>query len=224
MSDTLRKAKVWDMCLRLFHWSLAILFALSAYSAFQDKFGIYADMHFYAGYSVLILVVWRIIWGFFGSETARFSHFMGSPMAALKHLSAMVRGAPYSEVGHSPLAGYSVLLILLMLLAQAIMGLFATDGMIFSGPLSREVSGSLSSSLTSWHKLLGNALLWVIGLHILAVCLYALLKKVNLVGPMITGKATLGAGQQAPSLGSNWLGLILFFVAGGIVCTAVFIL
>lgn len=224
MSDTQSKVKVWDMCLRLFHWSLAILFALSAYSAFQDKFGIYADMHFYAGYTILILVVWRLLWGFVGSETARFSTFVGSPKAAIIHLRAMITGTPYSEVGHSPLAGYSVLLMLLLLLAQATMGLFATDGMIFSGPLSREVSGALSSDLTKWHKLLGLTLIYLIGLHIFVICLYGFVKKTNLVWPMIVGSARVGAGQAAPVLRSNWLGLLLFFAAGGIVCTLVFIL
>lgn len=224
MTETPRKVQVWDMCLRLFHWSLAILFALSAYSAFQDKFGIYADMHFYAGYTILILVAWRIIWGFVGSETARFSRFVGSPRAAIKHLQSMITGTPYSEVGHSPLAGYSVLLMLLLLLAQAIMGLFATDGMIFSGPLSRTVSGAMSSDLTSWHKLLGLALIYLIGLHIFVICLYGFVKKANLVWPMIVGKARLGAGQEAPAMRSNWLGFVLFFAAGGVVCTLVFVI
>lgn len=224
MSDTQRKVKVWDICLRLFHWSLAILFALSSYSAFQDKFGIYADMHFYAGYTILILIVWRFIWGFVGSETARFSSFVGSPKAAIKHFGAMISGTPYSEVGHSPLAGYSVLLMLILLFAQATMGLFATDGMIFSGPLSREVTGALSSDLTKWHKLLGLGLLYLIGLHILVICLYGLVKKANLVWPMIIGSARIGAGQDAPELKSNWLGLLVFFVAGGLVCTLVFVI
>ena len=224
MSDTQRKVKVWDICLRFFHWSLAILFALSAYSAFQDKFGIYADMHFYAGYTILILIVWRFIWGFVGSETARFSSFVGSPKAAIKHFGAMISGTPYSEVGHSPLAGYSVLLMLILLFAQAAMGLFATDGMIFSGPLSREVTGALSSDLTKWHKLLGLGLLYLIGLHILVICLYGLVKKANLVWPIIIGSARIGAGQDAPELRPNWLGLLLFVVAGGLVCTLVFIL
>lgn len=224
MSDTQQKVKVWDMCLRLFHWSLAVLFALSAFSAFQDKFGMYADMHFYAGYTILILLVWRFIWGFWGSETARFSHFVGSPTAAIKHLRAMITGAPYSEVGHSPLAGYSVLLMLLLLLAQAMMGLFATDGMIFSGPLSRDVSGAMSSDLTKWHKLLGLMLIYLIGLHIFVICLYGFVKKANLVWPMIVGSARICAGQSAPTMRSNWLGLLLFILAGGVVCTLVFLL
>ena len=175
------KIKVWDICIRLFHWSLAVLFGLSSYSAFQDKFGTYADMHFLSGYMILILVVWRLAWGFFGSETARFTSFISSPKAAIGHFVSMLRGAPYTSVGHSPLAGYSVLLVLTLLLAQAVMGLFASDGMIFSGPLSRVVDSGFRSDLTSWHRLLGLVLMGLIGLHIVVIASYAVFKRVNLV-------------------------------------------
>lgn len=215
--------KVWDICLRLFHWALAILFVLSSYSAFQDKFGIYADMHFLSGYTILILVVWRLIWGFVGSETARFAKFVGSPKAAVTHLLSMLRGEPYKTVGHSPLAGYSVLLMLILLLAQATMGLFASDGMIFSGPLTRAVDSSMRSDLTSWHRLLGVTLIWVVALHVLVVLCYAFLKRVNLVWPMISGNAQ-SQGLRAPTIKPMWQGLIAFVAAGGLVCTLVFLL
>lgn len=219
-----RKIKVWDGAIRLFHWTLAILFVLSAYSAFQDKFGTYADMHFYAGYSILILVVWRILWGLVGSDTARFSTFIKTPMAAVRHLKAMASGESYKEIGHSPLAGFSVMLMLILLLAQAVMGLFATDGMIFSGPLSSSVSGSMGSDLTSWHKLLGKILIGLISLHVLVVLLYGLLKRANLVWPMIVGKTKVSAGAVEPGFRPVWLSLLVFFAAGGLVCTLVFVL
>lgn len=218
------KTRVWDAGLRLFHWSLVVLFCLSAYSAFQDKFGPFADMHFYAGYTILILVVWRIAWGFVGSETARFSTFVKSPAAAVRHLLAMVRGEPYKETGHSPLAAISVLLMLLLLLAQAVMGLFASDGMIFSGPLSDSVSGSFGSSMTTWHKLLGRVLIGLVILHVTTIAAYALLKRVNLVWPMITGKADFSVADAPPALRSSWLALIVFFASGALVCTLVFVI
>ncbi len=222
--ETRQSVKVWDAPVRLFHWSLVILFVLSAYSAFQDKFGSYADMHFYSGYTILILVTWRVFWGFWGSETARFSTFLKSPVAAFTHLIAMIKGEPYREAGHSPLAALSVVLMLALLLAQAIMGLYASDGMIFSGPLSDDVSGRISSDMTTWHKLLGRILIGLVSLHVVAILLYALLKRVNLVGPMITGRAKHVPSAIGPALRSPWLALGLFFVAGGIVCSAVFLL
>lgn len=218
------KIKVWDGGIRLFHWALAVLFCLSCYSAFQDKFGIHADIHFYAGYNILILVIWRILWGVWGSETARFSHFVKSPIVALHHLLATVRGAPYTEVGHSPMAGFSVLLMLILLLAQAVMGLFASDGMIFSGPLSADVSSSVASDLTTWHKLLGRILIGLVAVHISAVLFYVVFKRVNLVWPMITGHVRAEEGTRPPRVRSIWLALGLFLVAGGGVCAWVFVL
>ncbi len=223
-NDTAASIKVWDICLRLFHWSLAVLFVLSAYSAFQDKFGVYADMHFLAGYTTLILVVWRIMWGLVGSDTARFSRFVASPAAAMRHLTSMLKGDPYQEVGHSALAGYSILLMLVLLLTQALMGLFASDGMIFSGPLSNEVSSSLRSDLTTWHKLLGRILIGLVCLHVLAIVAYAAFKRVNLVWPMIVGKRRAAEPTAQPQLKPAWLGLLCFVAAGAVVCTAVFVL
>lgn len=224
MSDLTDRKKiiVWDGAIRLFHWVLAALFCLSAYSAFQDKFGIYADMHFYAGYTILILVVWRILWGFVGSDTARFSSFVRSPAAAFRHLRQMVGGLPYRAVGHNPLGGLSVILMLILLLVQAIMGLFATDGMIFSGPLSGEVTSSLSSSLTSWHALLGRILIGVVVFHVVVVLLYWLFKRANLIWPMISGRVVADESKPVPKTKPNWQALILFVGVGAGVCLSIF--
>ncbi len=224
MGDTEPKKtiKVWDAGIRLFHWTLAILFCLSAYSAFQDKFGIYADMHLNAGIATLILVVWRIVWGVVGSDTARFSQFVKSPTAGFAHLKQMAAGLPYRAIGHNPLGGLSVVLMLVLLLAQASMGLFASDGMIFSGPLSMKVSGALSSSLTSWHALLGRVLIGVVAFHVLVVLVYGIFKRVNLVWPLISGNTGVDPSASAPIMKPGWLALLLFIAVGATVCLSVF--
>ncbi len=217
-----KKIKVWDIATRLFHWALAVLFCLSAYSAFQDKFGLYADMHRNAGVTILILVAWRILWGIVGSDTARFSHFIKSPRAVFQHLKQSFSSLPYKTIGHNPLGGLSVALMLVLLLAQAIMGLFASDGMIFSGPLSREVSGSLSSDLTNWHELLGRILIGVVAFHVLVVLMYGVFKRVNLIWPMISGNTSGEPSTLAPRMKPGWLALLLFIVVGATVCLSVF--
>ncbi len=214
--------KVWDSGIRLFHWTLAVLFCLSAYSAFQDKFGIYADMHLNAGVATLMLVIWRILWGVVGSDTARFSQFVKSPTAGFAHIKQMVAGLPYKSIGHNPLGGLSVALMLVLLLAQAMMGLFASDGMIFSGPLSAEVTGSLSSDLTEWHALLGRILIGVVAFHVLVVVVYGVLKRVNLVWPMISGNVGTEPSTPAPTMKPGWMALLLFIAAGATVCLSVF--
>ncbi len=217
-----KKTKIWDAPTRIFHWLLAVLFCLSAYSAFQDKFGIYADMHQNAGVAILILVVWRVVWGGVGSETARFSQFVKNPADAFTHLKQMLAGLPYTAVGHNPLGGLSVVLMLALLLAQTAMGLFASDGMIFSGPLSREVTGALSSTLTGWHELLGRILIGVAVFHVVVVLLYWLVKRANLIWPMITGNAVTQGSESAPVIKPGWQALLLFIAVGAVVCLSIF--
>lgn len=213
-----QKVQVWDAGTRMFHWTLVILFALSGYSAFEDKFGIYADIHLWSGYGVLVLVCWRILWGLFGSETARFGHFVKSPRATLAYGKTVFKEASYKWVGHNPMGAWSVVVMLSLLLAQAVMGLFATDGMFFSGPLSDQVDGGLSSSLTEWHEITGYILFGLVGLHLLVILFYALAKKVNLVGPMISGmKLQDGHISKAPQMQSQLLALLILAVVAAVI-------
>jgi len=181
------RIKVWDIGTRLFHWSLVVLFGMSAFSAFQDKFGLYADIHLWSGYGVLTLVSWRILWGFIGSDTARFGQFIKGPTATLAYFRSAFKKEPYRWVGHNPLGALSVLAMLMVLLVQAGLGLFATDDMVFSGPLSETITGRLAGNLTDLHKTIGCVLFGLVGLHLLVVILVLVRKKTNLVKPMITG-------------------------------------
>ncbi len=216
--------RVWDVPVRLFHWTLATLFALSAYSAFQDKFGIYADMHFYSGYTILILVTWRILWGFFGSKTAQFKTFVKGPSAILKNIKQLFNYDEDHTVGHKALGAVSVMLVLLLLLMQASFGLFASDGMIFSGPLSDEVSSNLRGFFTRWHKDIGLVLLGLVLLHLLAIAYYGMFKGDDLVTPMITGKKRVASHVEEPTRKPAWRAALFFLLAGGLVCTLVFVL
>ncbi|NVJ99046.1 MAG: cytochrome b/b6 domain-containing protein [Alphaproteobacteria bacterium] len=194
--------KVWDGATRLFHWALVIAFIFSVYSAFQDKYGIYAEIHTYAGVSVLALVAWRILWGIVGSDTSRFSHFVKGPNA----IRAYLRGEGWDGVGHNPLGALSVVLMLVLLLAQAGMGLFASDGMFFDGPFARD-AGSWSGDLTRWHRWTGYSLMGLAGLHVLAVLWYAGLKKIQMILPIITGSKQFSKAVAAPRLRSPILAL-----------------
>ncbi|UTW58882.1 cytochrome b/b6 domain-containing protein [Kordiimonas sp. SCSIO 12603] len=178
----MNKIKLWDGAVRVFHWSLALLFGLSLYSAFQDKFGIYADMHYYSGVAIIGLVLWRILWGFVGSDTARFAFFLKGPSGVRSYLKG-----DNSHIGHNPLGGWSVILMLLALFVQAVLGLFSSDGMLFGGPFS--VYANDSNAITNIHEYLGYGLMGLIGLHILAVLFYELIKKQKLIMPMLTGWA-----------------------------------
>lgn len=212
MSENLnrKKIKVWDISTRLFHWVLVILFCMSAYSAFENKFGIYGDMHLYSGIAVLVLVTWRILWGLIGSETARFKNFVRGP----KHMKAYLElKADDQHAGHNPIGGVSVMIALMLLLAQALLGLYSTDDILFSGPFAHSINNA--GDVTDIHEILGYTLIGWVALHVLAVVYHRLVMKADLVTPMITGMKMVHNMVAAPVMGSPLLSVACLMVAGG---------
>lgn len=172
---------VWDLPTRLFHW----LFAAAVIGAIVTVKvgGRWMDWHLPFGVTALVLLSFRIVWGFTGSRYARFSSFVKGPVAVWQYLRQPQERSP---AGHSPLGGWSVIALLLVVAVQAGTGLFATDDILTSGPLNPFVSGDAAALLTSIHKWNENILLGLIGLHLLAIAVYALRGK-QLVPPMMTG-------------------------------------
>lgn len=203
--------KVWDGPTRLFHWSLVALVATSYVTARNG----WIDWHFYAGYSILALVLFRILWGLFGSETARFAHFVRGPRAAIAHLRHLLRRDADEEAGHNAAGAAMVLALLGLLLFQAGSGLFATDGLFSEGPLASLVGPEWSERITGWHGLSFDLIMIAVALHVLAVVVYGLLLRHDLVRPMITGWKRLPTAIAAPRMVTPWLALGLLAVAVG---------
>ncbi len=190
----MKKIKVWDLPVRLFHWLIVGLVAFSWYMAEQGQL----RLHMYSGTAILTLVIFRIIWGFFGSTTGRFSHFVKGPGAVMAYLRRLREKGDIHPVGHNPSGGWAVILMLLLLLTQAILGLFASEqDVFFFAPLSDLVSLETSHLLTELHETLFNVLLTVVILHIAAVLFYLLVKKTDLILPMITGKKAVSDPHPA---------------------------
>ena len=99
------------------------------------------------------------------------------------------RQSPHAA-GHNPVGALVVVLFFCLLLTQATTGMFANDEIVFEGPLADMVSRDMSDNLTSWHHYIAQALLWLVGLHIVANISYWLVLKHNLILPMFTGKAS----------------------------------
>ncbi len=194
----IRQVKVWDGWVRLVHWSIVLLLGLSWWSIQTGRM----QLHYLSGYTILALVLFRIGWGFVGSDTARFSQFLRSPLAALRHLREFRRRELEPEIGHNPAGGWMVLILLLLLLAQPLTGLFANTGYGDYGPLAKSVSEETSDWLTGLHHRNFKLILAAASLHILAVAAHALLKGQNLVRPMLTGRKPLPATATPPRLGS----------------------
>jgi cytochrome b len=201
------KLPIWDLPIRLFHWVLVGLIALSWWSAEYH----YDDLHIWLGIAVLTLLIFRILWGFFGSSTARFANFIRGPRAVFGYLRGEWRG-----IGHNPLGALSVVALLGLVSLQVGLGLIASDeDGLMQGPLVNLVSLGVSDTATELHEELFNVLLALIGLHIAAI-LYYRFKGKKLVSPMITGKGEVDPGVQPMRSGKGWVAILCLIVAIGI--------
>jgi cytochrome b len=178
----------WDLPTRLFHWTLVVLVGTAWVSR---KWGD-ADLvwHKWNGYAILILVVWRLIWGFTGSSTARFRSFFYWPWTAAGYGIDFALRRPRHFLGHNPLGGSVVFLMLGLVGLQGVLGLFSYDDHDSNagGPLAGKVADATWAAITKWHIFMFNVILAVVALHVLANLLYILWKGENLVKPMFTGK------------------------------------
>ncbi len=200
----MQRQRVWDLPIRLFHWLLVASIAFAYVSG--QLGGNLIDWHARAGFLILGLVVFRLVWGLVGTPTARFATFVRGPAAIAAYLRGEWRG-----IGHNPLGALSVLGLLALIGAQAATGLFTNDDIAFQGPFADWVGKELSDRFHGWHALLQNALLVLIGVHVAAIVFYARIKKENLVKPMITGWTEAPAtGTPAPLRGG---GVVAFVVS-----------
>jgi cytochrome b len=243
------RIKVWDLPTRLVHWLLAAAFlyawwTVEAPDGWWEKaapLGVLGPMgaaahwwaadvtrlqwHRWAGYFILGLVVFRLYWGLVGAETARFSHFLKGPAATGRYFAGLLRKDGGSSLGHNPMGGWSVVALLAAVAAIVGLGLFAVDVDAFEGgPLSGKVSFEMGRQIAHWHELAFNVALGLIALHLAAIASYALVKRENLVGAMVTGNKPRPPGAGELAFAPVWrlgLGVILsvgvaWFVAHGL--------
>ena len=170
-----------------------------------------------SGYAILVLVLFRILWGFAGSTYARFSNFLAGPSTCLQFAMKLLMRAPAPSAGHNPLGGWMVLVLLLALLFQTGTGLFANDDLLAEGPLAALISKATSDQLSRFHSWNFNLLLLLAAAHILAVLYHAVFMKESLIGAMFTGvkhlPADFAAGRTPARFASPWLALVLLLVA-----------
>jgi cytochrome b len=217
------RIRVWDLPVRLFHWVLVILLATSYFSGRAG--GDWMQLHFWSGYAILTLLLFRIVWGFIGSTTARFSDFVKGPSAALRHVAELVGVDRPREAGHNPLGGAMVVVLIFAVLAQVVAGLFSadTDTGVVTGPLSKFIADKWIERATAFHTYWVNVLLILIGVHVLAALVYLVWKRQNLIGAMISGHKPMDdvvhPGQAAPRLqfASGKLAISLLIACAAIV-------
>jgi cytochrome b len=203
-------ARVWDLPVRLFHWTLVPLIAFSWWSAENEQL----EWHLWSGYGIMSLVLFRLLWGVFGSSTARFSSFVRGPKAVVGYMRDM-RG--WKPIGHTPLGALSVLALLSILILQVVTGLInADDDGLIEGPLAGLISYDLSDTAHDFHETLFDLLWILILLHVAAIIFYRLALGKRLLGPMITGRSAAAADTEPMRPGKWWVALICLALGIGI--------
>ena len=200
---------VWDLPVRIFHWLLVSLFAASWITATLG--GVALKYHFWSGYSILVLVLFRIGWGFVGGIYARFGTFLHGPRQVLAALRELASRRPTQSVGHNPLGGWMVFFLLLELLTQALTGLCANDDIFNEGPWAGHLTKAVSDRLTGLHHVYFKVLLGLVMVHMAAIAYHRFVKGENLVVPMLTGYKWVSA--SVPRRINLWRGAMVFFGA-----------
>lgn len=203
-------ATVWDLPIRVFHWALALLFAVAYLSGVQP--GYYA-VHKGSGYAILGLLVFRLIWGFIGPGPARFVSFIKGPAVVLGHLKELLHRQHRPLPGHNPLGGWAVVAILALMAVQIMSGLFAAT-FDYEGPLARLLSDSGQDMMAGLHAFTVNLLLAVLALHLVGIAVTSFLGRENLIASMIHGRKQLAVGDLAAvRLASRWRAAVAVGIA-----------
>lgn len=229
-SASTRKVRVWDLPTRIFHWSLVtgILVAWASWR-YSEAIGDYTlKVHRWTGMLILVLLVFRVMWGVVGSSTSRLSRLFFAPWTSLGYAISMLRGPARHYLGHNPLGSYMILALLAAVALQATLGLFTVEhNDVTAGPLYRLVSEETREVISHWHgRWFYRALLVLIPLHILANIGYGLIKRDPLIRAMITGRKPADEYVDAPeaeiTANANVKALICLAVAAALVFGTIF--
>ncbi len=169
----MQSIKVWDLPVRLCHWTLAATVLINLTITEEGS-----PPHEYVGYVAAGVVVFRLIWGLIGTKHARFSDFFPTPSRIKHHFQTLAHGGNTQELGHNPFAA---------LMMFVLWGLVLTLGT--TGYMMAEYIDS-PFWISDLHELAANSLIPCIVLHIFAAVAMSHISKVNLIKAMITGKKT----------------------------------
>ena len=183
---------VWDLPTRIFHWALALSFAGAFLTCESER---WCDFHVLLGYTVLGLIVFRLVWGFVGTRYSRFAEFLRSPAYVIRYIAQLLRGHAEHSVGHNPAGAVAILLLLLLGIASGVSGWAVYE----------EVGGDWLEEL---HEFTSNAMLAVVFVHIAGVLVTSYLHDENLIVAMITGRKR-GPVNQAISNNYRLIAMLL---------------
>ena len=193
----MHSVKVWDLPTRVFHWCLVAAILLAYFTSAGRPSGFLFALHLIGGYGVVLLLAFRLAWGVFGGEYARFASFLRGWTAVKEHARSLLERAPVRSLGHNAIGGWMIMLMLATLLVIVTTGLLAEGITGGAGPLSAVLPTELVKPVGAVHKWLGDAILVIAGIHAAGVLGESLLNRENLVRAMITGRKYAEAARDA---------------------------
>ena len=196
---------VWDLPVRVFHWSLVALVAAAWASAEAG----WMEIHFYTGYAIATLLLFRIAWGLAGPRYARFASFVAGPRAVLAYLRGWLDGSAREPAGHTPAGGWMIIALLVLLLLQVASGMLNSHDGLDAGPWYWAASEDLRDLAEDTHETVFDLLLAAAAVHVVAVLLYLLRPGVNLVAAMFSGRKR----TAEPAIPGSRLPLALLLLA-----------
>jgi len=209
--DGQTKARAWDVPVRVSHWLLAACVLIAWLTRDPRE----ADLHAAAGYCALVLVAFRIAWGWLGTRHARFADFQYGPRAAFEYVAALLKGVPRHYTGHNPAGSWSVYLLLAGVLLTGVTGVVAIGAMFAMGPLPIALEPATTNLVREIHEWLAWALLAVIALHVAGALASSARHRENLVGAMFTGRKHVHEGDAVDAPARRGVAAALLLVAVG---------
>jgi cytochrome b len=194
----LEKQLIWDWPVRLCHWLLVVCFAGAWMTAESERWRL---VHVTFGYTMIGLVVFRLVWGIIGTRHARFASFVRGPLVILRYARSLLALTPAFYAGHNPLGALAVIVLLGLVLITA-----GTGHLVYA-----DAAGELAEEM---HEAAAGILLGTVIVHIIGVTATSVLHRENLIGAMITGRklADRGAAIQWSFL---WVAAVMFAVVLG---------
>lgn len=198
---------IWDLPVRLFHWLLVSTFLAQWITA--ELGSEYMQYHIYCGYFMLFLLSFRVLWGLIGTKHARFLSFFPT----WSRLKSYLKPAPTCDrlepAGHNPMGASMILVMLVLLFAQSISGLFITDDVYSSGPYYGVLEGDWEKLCNRLHDICFTLLQVCVSLHVAAIAFYKIAKNKNLVLPMLTGKKSSDEVKAEDAINGSKLAIAL---------------
>ncbi|WP_108787895.1 cytochrome b/b6 domain-containing protein [Erythrobacter sp. Alg231-14] len=215
MATNTQRVNIWDAPVRVTHWSLALIVPAMWFTADNSMW----YWHTRLGHVLLALLIFRVFWGFMGTDTARFGSFVRGPRSVLSYLRG--DGDAPRAIGHSPLGALAVIGLLSVIGAQVVMGLFAGDPFDgATGPLNGMVGVATADWITETHEWFVYVVAGMIALHLAAITVYVGVKKQSLIAPMIAGKGPVSDGVAGNS-NASWSRFLI--CAAGAIGVAVWV-